>query len=112
MMNGSLWAQGLELVRLVVLAEAKPPRFATTKLVIQNLQLSKEDYSKIRPLTWDAKALTRNFSSCRFKFVARDGNFAAHAMAVEGLKRFVDFFLVEDTPVTALEMADSDQRFN
>ncbi|KAK5771303.1 hypothetical protein PVK06_047499 [Gossypium arboreum] len=80
--------------------------------VIQNLQSSKEDYSEIRPLTWDAKALARNFSSCRFEFVARDWNSAAHAMAVEGLKRFEDFFWVEDAPVTALEMADSDQRFN
>ncbi|XP_040942069.1 uncharacterized protein [Gossypium hirsutum] len=83
-----------------------------SRLVIQNLQSSKEDYSEIRPLTWDAKALARNFSSCIFEFVARDWNSAAHAMAVEGLKRFEDFFWVEDAPVTALEMADSDQRFN
>ncbi|KAA3487801.1 reverse transcriptase [Gossypium australe] len=116
------------LVRSVVLAEATvvlhglhfAPEMGFSnvilesdpKLVIQNLQSSKEDYSEIRPLTWDAKALTRNFSSCRFEFVARDGNSAAHAMAVEGLKRYEDFFWVEDARVTALEMADSDQRFN
>ncbi|KAH1031812.1 hypothetical protein J1N35_043986 [Gossypium stocksii] len=116
------------LVRSVVLAEATVVlhglQFAPemgfsnvilesdSKLVIQNLQSSKEDYSEIRPLTWDAKALARNFSSYRFEFVARDGNSTAHAMAVEGLKRFEDFFWVEDAPETALEMADSDQRFN
>ncbi|MBA0690206.1 hypothetical protein Goari_007899 [Gossypium aridum] len=41
-----------------------------SKLVIQNIQQTREDYSKSRPFTWDAKILARNCSSCRFQFVA------------------------------------------
>ncbi|MBA0755628.1 hypothetical protein Gogos_020242, partial [Gossypium gossypioides] len=83
-----------------------------SKLVIQNIQQTSEDYSESRPFTWDAKNLARSFSSCRFQFVTREGNGAAHAMVVEGLRTDEDSFWVEDTPLKVLEMADSDRRFS
>ncbi|KAA3469357.1 reverse transcriptase [Gossypium australe] len=49
---------------------------------LRNIQQTSEDYSKSRPFTWDAKNLARNFSSCRFQFVARERNVAAHVMAI------------------------------
>ncbi|MBA0771238.1 hypothetical protein Gotri_019728 [Gossypium trilobum] len=56
-----------------------------SRLVINNINSKEDDYSETRPLTWDLKALTRNFSECRFQFVAREGSSVAHAMAEEGL---------------------------
>lgn len=58
-----------------------------SRLVINNINSRVEDYSELRSLTWDLKALVRNFSECRFQFVAREGNFFAHVMAEEGLRR-------------------------
>ncbi|KAH1047449.1 hypothetical protein J1N35_038233 [Gossypium stocksii] len=51
------------------------------RTVIKKFQANKEDYSKIRPITWDVRVLARNFLACRFEFVARGGKSAAHAMA-------------------------------
>ncbi|MBA0619363.1 hypothetical protein Godav_028548 [Gossypium davidsonii] len=56
-----------------------------SRLVINNINSKEDDYSETRPLTWDLKASTRNFSECRFQFVAREGSSVAHAMAEEGL---------------------------
>ncbi|KAK8308458.1 hypothetical protein V6Z11_D02G059300 [Gossypium hirsutum] len=76
-----------------------------SKLVIQNIQQTSEDHSESRPFTWDAKNLARNFSSCPFQFIAREGNVTAHAMAVEGLRKDDDSFWVEDA-------LNSDRRFS
>ncbi|KAG8479649.1 hypothetical protein CXB51_029410 [Gossypium anomalum] len=81
-----------------------------SRLVINNINSKEDDYSETRPLTWDLKASTRNFSECRFQFVAREGNSVAHAMAEEGLRRLEDCFWVEDAPVKASDLAASDRR--
>ncbi|KAK8575643.1 hypothetical protein V6N12_063311 [Hibiscus sabdariffa] len=47
---------------------------------------------------WD-KVLSQRFISCRFGFVARAGNRAAHIMASEGPLRVTDEFWVEDAPL-------------
>ncbi|KAK5812597.1 hypothetical protein PVK06_028033 [Gossypium arboreum] len=78
--------KGHNLVRSVVIAEVTTVlhglQFALdlgftnvilesdSKLVIQNIQQTSEDYSKSRPFTWDAKNLVRNFLFCRFQFIA------------------------------------------
>ncbi|MBA0594236.1 hypothetical protein Gorai_011148 [Gossypium raimondii] len=82
-----------------------------SKTIIKNLQATKEDYSEIRPITWDVKALTMKFSSCHFEFVAGESNAVAHAMAVEGMRRSEDSFWVEDALLKAMEMADLDRLF-
>ncbi|MBA0592257.1 hypothetical protein Gorai_009241, partial [Gossypium raimondii] len=43
-----------------------------SRTIIKNLQATKEDYSEIRLIIWDEKALARIFSSCCFEFVARE----------------------------------------
>ncbi|MBA0776670.1 hypothetical protein Gotri_011635 [Gossypium trilobum] len=58
-----------------------------SKIVIKNVQSIEEDYSETRPITWDVKALARNFLVCRFEFIAREGNTVAHAVAEEGMWR-------------------------
>ncbi|MBA0633874.1 hypothetical protein Godav_021927, partial [Gossypium davidsonii] len=35
-----------------------------SRLVVNNIQKSSEDYSESRPLTWDAKNLARKFQCC------------------------------------------------
>ncbi|MBA0743134.1 hypothetical protein Gogos_005852, partial [Gossypium gossypioides] len=55
-----------------------------SKIVIKNIISLEEDYTEIRSITWDVKALARNFSSCRFEFIAREGNTVAHALGKEG----------------------------
>ncbi|MBA0755499.1 hypothetical protein Gogos_021255 [Gossypium gossypioides] len=81
-----------------------------SRLVVNNIQKSSEDYSESRPFTWDVKNLARKFHCCRFQFVAREGNGAAHALVVEGMQAEGDSFWVEDAPLKVLEVADSDRR--
>ncbi|KAK5787057.1 hypothetical protein PVK06_041708 [Gossypium arboreum] len=114
------------LVRTVALAEAiallHGVQFASemgfryviaesdSRVVINKINSKEDNYSETRPLTWDLKASTRNFSECRFQFVAREGNSDAHAMAEEGLRRLEDCFWVEDALVKASDLAASDRR--
>nr|KJB20572.1 hypothetical protein B456_003G154500 [Gossypium raimondii] len=67
-----------------------------SRLVVNNIQKSSEDYSESRPFTWDVKNLARKFLCCRFQFVAREGNGAAHALVVEdvGFGRSLQFILL------------------
>ncbi|MBA0881502.1 hypothetical protein Goshw_009000 [Gossypium schwendimanii] len=46
----------------------------------------------------------------RFQFIVREGNGAAHVMAIEGMRAEGDLFSVEDVPLKALEVADSVRR--
>ncbi|KAK5794191.1 hypothetical protein PVK06_035402 [Gossypium arboreum] len=57
-----------------------------SRLVVNNIQQSSEDYSETRPFTWDVKNLARKFHFCQFQFIARERKGAAHAMAVEGMQ--------------------------
>ncbi|KAK5835337.1 hypothetical protein PVK06_011025 [Gossypium arboreum] len=118
--------QGHNLVRAVVTAEAlavinglqfaldlgftKVILESDSRLVVQNIQQLSEDYSESRPFTWDAKNLVRKFNSCRFQFIARERNGAAHAMTVKGMRTERDSFWVENAPLKALEVADSDRQ--
>ncbi|MBA0605007.1 hypothetical protein Godav_017623 [Gossypium davidsonii] len=81
-----------------------------SRLVVNNIQKSSEDYSESRLFTWDVKNLARKFQRCRFQFIAREGNGAAHVMAIEGMRTEGDLFWVEDAPLKALEVADSDRQ--
>ncbi|MBA0861171.1 hypothetical protein Goshw_025248 [Gossypium schwendimanii] len=69
-----------------------------------------EDYSKIRPVTRDVKALSRSFLACCFNFTGRGGNTVAHTMAKEGMKSSKDRFWFEDASVRAIDLAASDLR--
>ncbi|MBA0760086.1 hypothetical protein Gotri_022868 [Gossypium trilobum] len=50
----------------------------------------------------DAKNLARKFQCCRFQFIAREGNGAAHVMVVQGMRAEGDSFWVEDEPLKAM----------
>ncbi|MBA0706340.1 hypothetical protein Golax_018457 [Gossypium laxum] len=94
--------QGHNLVHSVVIAEAlailRGLQFALdlgfsnvilgsdSRLVVNNIQKSSEDYSESRPFTWDPKNLARKFQS-------------------EG-----DSFWVEDALLKAMEVANSDRQ--
>ncbi|KAK5793267.1 hypothetical protein PVK06_034408 [Gossypium arboreum] len=78
------------------------------RTVIQKFQANKEDYSNIRSITWDVRVLARNFLACRFEFVARGGNSAAHAMAMRSLENHI---WVKDALSRVSELADSDHHF-
>ncbi|MBA0810720.1 hypothetical protein Gohar_002682 [Gossypium harknessii] len=73
-------------------------------MVIRNLQASEENYSEMRPITWDVKTLARGFASCRFEFVAREGNTTMHEMLSEGMKHSEDSFSVKDAQLRVLEL--------
>ncbi|KAH1084160.1 hypothetical protein J1N35_023921 [Gossypium stocksii] len=81
-----------------------------SRLFINNVNSKEDDYSETRPLTWDLKASTRNFSECHFQFVVRERNSVTHATTEEGLRRLEDCFWVEDAPVKASDLAASDRR--
>ncbi|KAK5840389.1 hypothetical protein PVK06_009288 [Gossypium arboreum] len=51
-------------------------------------------------------------SDSRIQFIAREGNRAAHAMAVEGLQNEADFLWVEDAPLRVVEEADANRRYS
>ncbi|KAK5836389.1 hypothetical protein PVK06_012176 [Gossypium arboreum] len=53
-----------------------------------------------------------NFHSCQFQFIVREGNRAAHAMAIEGLQTNGDLLWTKDAPLKVLEVADSDRQFS
>ncbi|MBA0858628.1 hypothetical protein Goshw_028945, partial [Gossypium schwendimanii] len=52
--------------------------------------------------------MLKGFTSCRFEFVVREGNAAAHAIEFEGIKHSEDSFWVEDASLKVLELADLD----
>ncbi|MBA0876515.1 hypothetical protein Goshw_010923 [Gossypium schwendimanii] len=59
----------------------------------------------------NGKAWERNFSNFLFEYNVHEGNSVAYALVEEGLKRLVDHFWVEDGPMKAKELANSDHRF-
>ncbi|MBA0587055.1 hypothetical protein Gorai_000191, partial [Gossypium raimondii] len=68
------------------------------------------DYSALRPIIWDVKSLLKGFKFCRFKFVPRGCNTAAHAMVALGWKGSTDRFWVEDVPLGVWEVVTKDWR--
>ncbi|KAL4362372.1 hypothetical protein GQ457_04G010120 [Hibiscus cannabinus] len=53
--------------------------------LIKKLNSDAFDFSEISALVWEAKGLARNLHACRFLFIPRGGNQAAHALAGEAL---------------------------
>ncbi|GMJ01877.1 hypothetical protein HRI_003856900 [Hibiscus trionum] len=82
-----------------------------SRSIIQKLVSQTADLSSVRSIISDARQLASNFRHCRFTFVGRTGNEAAHAMAIEGRTGLVDCFWVEDGPPSVLAVAASDRRF-
>ncbi|MBA0590803.1 hypothetical protein Gorai_019495 [Gossypium raimondii] len=84
---------------------------SNSKITIKNIAFQEEDYSETRLVTWDVRALERNFSNFRFEYNAHEGNSVAYVLVEEGMKRLEDRFWVEDAPMKAKELADSDHQF-
>ncbi|MBA0608935.1 hypothetical protein Godav_021092, partial [Gossypium davidsonii] len=67
------------LVRTMVLVEVM--------VVLHDFQFTRDmGFSR------DVKNLARGFTSCRFKFITREGNTAVYAMASKGMKHLEDSF--------------------
>ncbi|MBA0732913.1 hypothetical protein Gogos_016972 [Gossypium gossypioides] len=81
-----------------------------SRSVIQKIVDNGKDLSEISALTWEAKELAKSFRFCRFHFVDRSGNKAAHAMTRDGLRRDEDRFWVEEVPDLATVTVDDDCR--
>ncbi|MBA0785822.1 hypothetical protein Gotri_026317 [Gossypium trilobum] len=84
---------------------------SSSKITKKNITFQEEDYSETRLVTWDVRAWERNFSNFRFEYNAHEGNSVAYALVEEGMKRLEDRFWVEDAPMKAKELADSNHRF-
>ncbi|KAE8691619.1 hypothetical protein F3Y22_tig00110888pilonHSYRG00060 [Hibiscus syriacus] len=53
--------------------------------IIMKLNNGETDHSTVGPFIRDTKQLARLFLSCKFSFIWRNGNKAAHAMIAEDL---------------------------
>ncbi|KAL4281614.1 hypothetical protein GQ457_03G026570 [Hibiscus cannabinus] len=81
------------------------------KSIIRKLQLGLEDLSTVCPIISDIKAFAKQFRSCSFTFVGRNGNRSAHAMEEVGRSQAGDEFWIEDAPSTVVAAADADCRW-
>lgn len=57
-----------------------------SRSIITKINSKQNEMSEISALTWEAKAMARQFHSCIFQFVGREGNRAAHLVAREGIR--------------------------
>ncbi|KAG8498570.1 hypothetical protein CXB51_004864 [Gossypium anomalum] len=62
--------------------------------VIYKLQEQNEDRSEIAAIIKDSKQLSLGFDSCDFSFIHRESNQVAHFIAIEGLKKRKNSYLV------------------
>ncbi|MBA0687059.1 hypothetical protein Goari_014622 [Gossypium aridum] len=62
------------------------------------------------PSSWVKVNVDAGFLATK-QYNAHEGNSVAYALVKEGMKRLEDHFGVEDAPMTAKELADSDHRF-
>ncbi|MBA0696583.1 hypothetical protein Goari_003125 [Gossypium aridum] len=70
-----------------------------------------EDNSELRPIIWDVLNMLKGFTSCRFEFVAREGNVATHAMASKAMKHLEDSFWVKEAPLKVLKLVNLDRLY-
>ncbi|KAE8655129.1 hypothetical protein F3Y22_tig00117034pilonHSYRG00847 [Hibiscus syriacus] len=80
------------------------------KSIITKLNNGGTDLSTVGSFICDAKHLPCLFQSCKFNFIGRNGNRAAHAMATEGLSNTQDRFWIEEAPSKVLQIVDKDRR--
>lgn len=99
-LHGLQFAQEMSFWRIIL--ESDP------KTINLKLQSNVEDYSALRPITWDVKALLKRFKFCCFKFAPRGCNTAMHATATLGWKGSIDRFWVEYVPSEVWEVVAKD----
>ncbi|KAK9033791.1 hypothetical protein V6N11_049975 [Hibiscus sabdariffa] len=80
-------------------------------VLIKKKNSEAHDFSEISALVWEAKGLTRNMHACRFLFIPRGGNQAAHFLAGESFLDSTDRFWVEEVPPTVLPFVEADRRY-
>ncbi|GMI84977.1 hypothetical protein HRI_002167000 [Hibiscus trionum] len=80
--------------------------------VVKSLNSTDTDRSEIRAITWDAKVKARSFNACDFRFISRQGNRTAHALALVYRSELVEEFWVEEVPPEVLTVVDSDRRWS
>ncbi|KAL4360797.1 hypothetical protein GQ457_04G002610 [Hibiscus cannabinus] len=79
--------------------------------LIKKMNFDALDFSKISALVWEAKGLARTLHVCRFLFVPRGGNQAAHALAGESSLDSTDRYWVEEVPPKVLLLVEADRRY-
>ncbi|KAL4354038.1 hypothetical protein GQ457_06G007780 [Hibiscus cannabinus] len=79
--------------------------------LIKKMNSDALDFSEISALVWEAKGLARNLHACRFLFVPRGGNQAAHALARESSLDSADRFWVEEVPPKVFLLVEADRRY-
>lgn len=75
------------------------------------ITVKKDDYSEIRLITLDVKALSRSFLACSVNFMTKRGNNVAYAVTIKGLKSTNDPYWVENAPLGVIDLIASDYRF-
>ncbi|KAK9025857.1 hypothetical protein V6N11_038712 [Hibiscus sabdariffa] len=55
-----------------------------SKTLVRKVVNKEDDFSEIRVVVADLKNIAKNFVGCQFSFTPRQGNRAAHAIAVTG----------------------------
>ncbi|KAK8501854.1 hypothetical protein V6N11_063167 [Hibiscus sabdariffa] len=60
--------------------------------LIKKMNSDAQNFLVISVLVWEAKGLARNLHACRFLFIPRGGNHAAHALAGESFLDSMDRF--------------------
>ncbi|GMJ08209.1 hypothetical protein HRI_004490100 [Hibiscus trionum] len=79
--------------------------------VIKKLKSGIDDRSDISAIVWDAQMLAKNFRTCTFSFIPRNGNFSPHAMAKESLNFSSERVWVEEAPDAVVHLAAEDKRW-
>ncbi|GMI81726.1 hypothetical protein HRI_001841900 [Hibiscus trionum] len=102
-LQGIKFAKDLGFSNLIVEGDSRS--------IIKKLASPSVDLSVISHLICDAQNAARSFNTCRFTFIGRNGNIAAHAMADYGRREDThEGFWVEDAPATVLQVSDEDRR--
>ncbi|KAK5832119.1 hypothetical protein PVK06_015919 [Gossypium arboreum] len=66
--------------------------------------------AEIEALTEGGEGAFKDIYVCRFNWIVRSGNKAAHAMAQDGLKRREECFWMEEAPLLVVAVVDEDRR--
>lgn len=79
-------------------------------IVIRKLQGNRVDRLVIGGYVYNTKNLCTAFQICNFNHVRKQENPEAHILAIEGLKREEDTYLLHDVPSYAKWIIDEDRR--
>lgn len=86
------------------------PLEGDSKTVFNKVNSQEDDWSEISAITWSIKELAQGFHVCRFGFIGRSGNNAAHEMAKKDWLYEGDRYRVEEAPNRVAAAVAKDRR--